>query len=401
MLQLLGAKGKSCELDGHQKWMSSPEGSSTKPSYQRFLATGPQIPVSCFQKRFGLLFFLYALVVNVSASTIQLQESTENCQYLGENFKRLKVEGEPVVLRIFLENFFNFPYNLSWHKNDSEKTVLGVDKSGRTWIKGNALWIVPASVEDTGTYICTIRNESYCATKSIELEVLKKTKASPKLISYRQTVVSSSPGKIVCPEINDFIRNTNKMEIKWYKDSVLLDESNKKFSVLKGSIYCHIYNVSLSNSGYYTCEVPFVHGNVKYNITRHINLRVLKKKEETRPVIISPNKTISTSLGSKLIIPCKVFVGSGPKSTTLLWWTANNTFVDKMFKEGRVKEGQHHTYLENNKSYVEAPLIFDSVEKKDLYTEFICTARNRLGYQTLRARVKEGYTIFRIERHYK
>ncbi|XP_007501221.1 interleukin-1 receptor type 2 isoform X2 [Monodelphis domestica] len=368
----------------------------------RPLDTGPQISVSCFQKRYGLFFFLYALVVNVSASSIQLQESTENCQDFGDNFIRFVVEGEPVVLKApFLRDFFSLPYKLSWHKNDSEKTVLGVGESGRTWIKDNALWIVPASVEDTGTYICTIRNESYCATKSIELKVLKKMTASLHLISYRQTVVSSSPGRLVCPEINDFIQKTNKMEIKWYKDSVLLDESNKKFSILKGSTDCHINNVSLNNSGYYTCELPFVHGNVKYNITRHIKLRVLKKKEDSFPVIILPNKTISTSLGSKLIIPCKAFFGLGPQSTMLLWWTANKTFVDNVYKEGRVKEGQHHKYLENNKSYLEAPLIFDSVEKKDLYTEFVCTARNRLGSQTLHARVKEGYMFFSIKKQYK
>ncbi|XP_072477680.1 interleukin-1 receptor type 2 isoform X2 [Notamacropus eugenii] len=364
----------------------------------RFLGTGSQLSVSCLQKLFGFLFFFCVLAGNVSASKIQPKKSTENCQYLGDYFKRFEVEGEPVVLNSPFTKFhnrvlFSLHYNLSWHKNDSEETVLGTSKSGRTWVKEDALWILPALPEDTGTYICTFRNESYCATMSVELKVFKETELSLQHISYGQVLRTSVSGYLVCPAIHNFIQDKNSMEIKWYKDSVLLDQNNKKFSVWKGSTRCFIHNVSLDNSGHYTCQLPFVYEGVKYNITRHIKLRVIKKKEETVPVIIGPNKTIWTSLGSKLIIPCKVFFGLGSRSTMLLWWTANKTFVHDLYKEGRVKVGEHHEYTENNKSYIEVPLIFNSVEKKDLNTEFICTASNRLGYQTLQARVKEATLI--------
>ncbi|XP_074155851.1 interleukin-1 receptor type 2 isoform X1 [Sminthopsis crassicaudata] len=364
----------------------------------RFLGTGPKISVFFLQKLLGFFFFFCVLSENVSANSIQPMKSTENCPYLGKNFKKFRIEGEPIILdtpfpKFHNKIFFSLHYNLSWHKNDSDKTLLGTSKSGRIWMDNDALWILPASVEDTGTYICTLRNTSYCATMSVELKVFKKTEAPLQYISYRQVLVTSGPGYLVCPEIKKFIQDTNKTEIKWYKDSVLLDQSNKKFSILKGSIYCLINNVSLDNSGYYTCELPFVYKGVKYNITRHIKVHIMKKKEETIPVIITPNKTVLTSLGSKLIIPCKAFFGLGSRSTTLLWWTANNTFVDNVYKKGRVKEGQRLEYSENNKSYIEVPLIFNSVEKKDLNTEFICTARNRLGTQSLKARVKEEITF--------
>ncbi|XP_036613380.1 interleukin-1 receptor type 2 [Trichosurus vulpecula] len=365
----------------------------------RFLGTGPQIAVSCLQKLLGFFFFFCALAVNVSASSIQPKRSTENCQYLGEDFERLKVEGEPVILKTGFSKLhntgsFSLHYNLSCHKNDSEKTILGSSKSGRAWVNNDDLWILPASPEDTGTYICTFRNESYCATKSFKLKVFKKTEASLQYISYRQRQVPTTGSRyLVCPEIDDFIKDRNNMEIKWYKDSVLLDQSNKKFSILKGTTYCLINNVSLDSSGYYTCELPFVYEGVKYNVTRHIELLVIKKKEETMPVIIGPNKTMLTSLGSKLIIPCKASFGLGSRSTTLLWWTANNSFVHDVYKEGRVKVGELREYSENNKGYIEVPLIFNSVEKKDLNTKFVCTAQNRLGYQTLQASVKEEPTF--------
>ncbi|XP_020843529.1 interleukin-1 receptor type 2 isoform X2 [Phascolarctos cinereus] len=364
----------------------------------RFLDTGPQLSVSRLQKLFGFFFFFYALAVSVSASSIQPKKNTENCQYLGKYFKKFRVEAEPVVLKSPFPKLgnrvlFSLHYNLSWHKNDSEKTVLGTHRSGRTRTKDNALWILPATPEDSGTYICTFRNESYCATMSVELKVFKKSEASLQSLSYQQVLITSGAGYLVCPDIDDFIQDKNDMEIKWYKDAVLLDQSNKTFSILKGSVYCHINNVSLDSSGYYTCELPFVYEGVKYNITRHINPRIIKKKEETMPVIIGSNKTVLTSLGSKLIIPCKAFFGLGSRPTALLRWTANNTFLHHVYKEGRVKEGQLHEYSENNRIYMEMSLIFNSVEKKDLNTEFICTAQNRLGYQTLQVRVKEEPTF--------
>ena len=44
--------------------------------------------------------------------------------------------------------------------------------------------------------------------------------------------------------------------------------------------------------------------------------------------------------GSRLTIPCKVFLGAGIHTTTLLWWTANNTFIEDAYHGGRVTEGE-------------------------------------------------------------
>lgn len=44
--------------------------------------------------------------------------------------------------------------------------------------------------------------------------------------------------------------------------------------------------------------------------------------------------------GSRLTIPCKVFLGAGIHTTTLLWWTANNTRIEDAYHGGRVTEGE-------------------------------------------------------------
>lgn len=44
--------------------------------------------------------------------------------------------------------------------------------------------------------------------------------------------------------------------------------------------------------------------------------------------------------GSRLTIPCKVFLGAGTHSTTVLWWMVNNSNIESAYQEGRVTEGQ-------------------------------------------------------------
>lgn len=44
---------------------------------------------------------------------------------------------------------------------------------------------------------------------------------------------------------------------------------------------------------------------------------------------------------------------------------------------------------ENGENFIEVPLIFESVEEVDFYTDFKCLAQNRYGSQVLPTRVKQ------------
>ena len=85
-----------------------------------------------------------------------------NCQFLGKHFKTdFKVEGEPVVLKCpqaqyWLRESVSPHVNVTWHKNDSARTIPGEEET-RMWVQDGALWILPALQEDAGTYLCTVR----------------------------------------------------------------------------------------------------------------------------------------------------------------------------------------------------------------------------------------------------
>ncbi|XP_036728186.1 interleukin-1 receptor type 2 isoform X1 [Balaenoptera musculus] len=382
----------------------------------RLWGAGPAVSTSCvLQKLPGVMFIWSMLMMCVSVFTIQPEEhmvAAGSCQFHGRHPKtRFKVEGEPVAMRCPQVPYWDSAsthVNVTWRRNDSTTMVLGEEEM-RVWVQDGGLWIVPASRGDSGTYICTVRNASYCDEMSVELRVFEKTEASLPLISYPQIITLSASGLLVCPDLSEFIGNKTDVKIRWYKDSLPLDQDNEKFLSVRGTRLV-VNNVSLEDAGYYRCAMTFAHRGRQYNITRNIKLRVKtwckghtsdavlapaleKREEETIPVIISPHQTISASLGSRLTIPCKVFLGAGIHATTLLWWTANNTHVEDAYRGGRVTEGRRQEYSENNENYIEVPLIFDPVVREDLHTDFKCVVRNTMSFQMLRTTVKEAATF--------
>ncbi|XP_052505476.1 interleukin-1 receptor type 2 [Budorcas taxicolor] len=355
-------------------------------------------PSRVLQKFLGAMFLLSVLIMGVSTFAVQSEEhmgAAGSCRFHGRHPKtRFQLEGEPLVLRcpqVLHWESTSAHVNVTWRRNDSAAAVPGEEES-RVWVQDGALWIVPASRADSGSYICTTRNASYCDKMSVELRVFEKTDASVPLIFYPQIIPLSASGLLACPDLSEFIRNNADVKIQWYKDSVPLDQDNQKFLSVRGTRLL-VNNVSMEDAGYYTCAMPYAHKGRQYNITRNIKLQVKKREEETIPVIISPHQTISASLGSRLTIPCKVFLGAGIHTTTLLWWTANNTRIDDAYHGGRVTEGERQAYSENNENYIEVPLIFDPVRREDLHTDFRCVVRNTMSSQTLRTMVKEAATF--------
>ncbi|KAB1256874.1 Interleukin-1 receptor type 2 [Camelus dromedarius] len=413
---------------------------------QKVWGAGPEGSTSCvLQKFLGAVFILCMLVTGVSAFIIQPEERTVaagNCQFRGKHVKtRVMLEGEPVAIRcpqLLYWDDASAHINMTWRKNESAVTVPG-EEEARVWVQDGVLWIVPASRGDSGTYTCTLRNASYCDEMSVELRVLEKTEVSRPLISYPQILPLSSSGMLVCPDLSEFIRNKTDVKIQWYKDSVPLEQDNKKFLSVKVTSLL-MNSVSEEDAGYYSCVMTFAHGGKQYSITRNIKVRV-NKREEAIPVIISPQETISASLegkaaqgitmalclckshrqescwvrtlwlqtslslwawvltfdalrlaatGSRLTIPCVVFLGAGMPVTTMLWWMANSTQVKDAYQGGRVTEGPRKEYSQNNENYIEVPLIFDPVIREDLHTNYKCVVSNTAHFQTLRTTVKEG-----------
>ncbi|XP_006031569.1 interleukin-1 receptor type 2 isoform X2 [Alligator sinensis] len=347
----------------------------------------------------ALLLAISFCTMDASAFRIQPVKSIEQCQDHTVYFKHYFVlRGEAVILKCSSSShgslaFSDLSLNLTWHKNDSQPVISGEDKEQRIQAKGDTLWFLPASLEDTGVYVCTQRNSSYCAKVSIHLTVVEKTAAHA--ISYMQKLFTFTSGKLVCPDLEDFIDKKADLELKWYKDSVPLDEDNKKYIRLKETTSLIISSVLPEDSGYYTCKMSFTYEGTQYPVTRTIQLQTVETEKRNTPVIVYPDqKTTLAVPGYKMIIPCKVFIGLSRDSYTIVRWLANDTNIDTMYKDDRVTVGEHQEIVENGENFIEVPLIFDPVREVDFYTDFKCLAQNSVGYQVLPTRVKEEAISF-------
>ncbi|NWZ23864.1 IL1R2 protein, partial [Asarcornis scutulata] len=301
-----------------------------------------------------------------------------------------ELHGEPVVLkcpspRYKHLDFSSLTHNITWYKNDSKTMISGRGEDPRIWAKGDALWFLPARQEDSGVYVCTRRNNSYCAEVSIHLTVVEKTAARD--IAYMQVLFTFTSGKIVCPDLWEFTSNITSLELKWYKDALPLEDNGEKFVFLKGSNSLIFTSVLPADSGYYTCKMSFPYEGVTYEITRTIQLQTVGKYRPPQNSAALKKALCHSSL--LMTLPCKVFAGPSRHVYTDVEWLANDTIIDVVYKQSRVTEGERQETTENGENFIEVPLIFESVEEVDFYTDFKCLAQNRYGSQVLPTRVKQ------------
>ncbi|XP_010077281.1 PREDICTED: interleukin-1 receptor type 2-like, partial [Pterocles gutturalis] len=248
---------------------------------RRFQDAFPQLPPSYFlwENMRGLFFVLIMCTASASAFRLQQVKSIENCPDHTVFFKHYyELHGEPVVLKCPSPRHKHLDFsalipNITWYKNGSKSLISGRDEDPRIWAKEDALWFLPAMLEDSGVYICTRRNSSYCAEVSIHLTVVEKTAARE--IAYLQVLFTFTSGKIVCPDLWDFTPNRTSLELKWYKDALPLEDDNEKFVILKGSTSLIMTSVLPTDAGYYTCKMSFPYEGVMYEITRTIQLETV------------------------------------------------------------------------------------------------------------------------------
>ncbi|NXA40970.1 IL1R2 protein, partial [Eudromia elegans] len=311
-----------------------------------------------------------------------------------------ELHGEPVVLKCPSPRYKHLDFsaltlNITWYKNDSKTLISGREEDPRIWAKGDALWFLPAMLEDSGVYICTRRNASYCAEVSIHVTVVER--AAARDIAYLQVLFTFTAGNIICPDLWDFTQNRTTLELKWYKDAKPLEASNDKFISLEGSTSLIITSVLPTDSGYYTCKMPFQYEGVMYEITRTIQLQTVGKYLPfticLRKLVLNISLNIFfiffLDTGSRMTLPCKVFVGRSSHVDTEVEWLANDTFIDVASEQSSVTVGERQETTENGENFIEVPLIFNSVKEVDFYTDFKCLARNIYGYQVLPTRVKQ------------
>ncbi|XP_027479830.1 interleukin-1 receptor type 1 isoform X7 [Callorhinus ursinus] len=190
-----------------------------------------------------------------------------------------------------------------WYKNDS-KTPISMEVASRIHQHEDKLWFVPAKVEDSGYYYCTIRNSTYCLKIKITTKFVQH---EPNLCYNREAIFTqrlpvAADGQLVCPYMEFFKDEKNELpKIEWHKDCKPLLLDNINFTGVTDRLI--IANVTAAHNGKYTCGTFYTYLGKQYRITRVIELMTIEEYKPLRPVIVSPaNETMEAGLVLKIVL---------------------------------------------------------------------------------------------------
>ncbi|XP_067419624.1 interleukin-1 receptor type 1-like [Emydura macquarii macquarii] len=331
----------------------------------------------------GITVFLYS----VNAEECKVYDV--NDVLLKQNFVH---EGQPLAVNCSLQKILNLEnkdYNLTWYKTGSQ-TSVAKDKHSRIHQKKNFIWFLPATLEDSGSYECVIRNLTSCRKIYMKLTVFKNIYGLcfNEKFAIGEEILTSSNAKVVCPHLDYFRDEKNTLPIRWYKECKLLEE--KRF--FSSNDYLVIINASLHDKGNYTCRTSYTYDGKQYNISRDINLTVTVSPPNTPPEIFYPrNNSIEVELGSRVIVDCNV---TGAE-VFQVYWTVNNMYID-IYYNSRVFEEEDY---QGKTSFDGRPLStvrlnISEVNSKDYEHHFVCHALNSFGQVAAYIALKHKVTDF-------
>ncbi|XP_072332079.1 interleukin-1 receptor type 2-like [Scyliorhinus torazame] len=98
------------------------------------------------------------------------------------------------------------------------------------------------------------------------------------------------------------------------------------------------------------------------------------------PIITMPAGTnVNAELGKSLVVTCQAITGSSDKFSTIIYWLANQQFIEDVFEDGRVYEGKEIFKSGNGKVIIQKYLRFTEVTPEDFKTNFTCAVMNPSG----------------------
>ncbi|XP_068602413.1 interleukin-1 receptor type 2 [Brachionichthys hirsutus] len=341
------------------------------------------------------------------------------CYLVNPEVGVFRVEGEPVVL--------SFPmfqsvlrarriappranYVITGPNGTGDVPYLG---EGRVQQRHKQLWLLPAEASDSGRYVCSYSNETYCVTGSIQLHVYPSNAVDTKTLSYPISATVGEKLEFKCPSISYF--NKTGRLIEWYKISSPTGLRLVSFPQNNGPLLIPI--VKRSHAGAYTCLLRVLIQNQQYEVSRSIQLRVkgLDPADGTAPdpsvtsdpgrisslsapqtpvilppVIVSPlNGTFYEILhGSVLELFCEVITGCPMAESTVVTWTVNGQSVESSYLNGRALQGERRVTRLPEGCRVELKLLVVKVTVEDVETRLKCVAQNRGGRREVVTRLR-------------
>lgn len=353
------------------------------------------------------LFFLFIIMGGATLAVGQSSDQSE-CYDWGESSEGavsvMEAESGWLSCPLFSHpSVYNYSstqnpgHNLFWYRlpegHDLEQPIT---YSSRISKDKEQLWLQPALANDTGHYICMLRNQSSCSKIAMRLRVLRRDDVVPSNSCLPAVAVAATPvviplqqgHRVDCPDLHNATKMADsEPTVTWFYRcrSFPLGSSDRQ---LKGvSLQVH---VMLDHyQGLYHCKVQYQRRGHILTFTRTVNISAIYPDSLPKvPSILQPtkDKVLIVHQDKEVRLVCR---GLFPyvDAPWDIWWTIDGKTVeqlnDRRFSKLKTKQVKYD-YGDRTQ---ESVLVIADFTADDLHREFNCSVRNIRGFETRRVRL--------------
>ncbi|XP_069748330.1 interleukin-1 receptor type 2-like [Narcine bancroftii] len=102
------------------------------------------------------------------------------------------------------------------------------------------------------------------------------------------------------------------------------------------------------------------------------------RKRQVPRIMVRARKD-NVFLGESLELNCKASTKIS-KISSIIYWLADNQFIDDRYMDGRVSEGEEKFRTKNEKAFIQKNLKFTQLTKEDFSVNFSCVVLTTMGY---------------------
>ncbi|XP_069844529.1 interleukin-1 receptor-like 1 [Dipodomys merriami] len=270
----------------------------------------------------------------------------------------------------------DFPDPVDWYYLKTNESIP-TQKRNRVFASEDRLKFLPAKVDDSGIYSCTIRSPTFNKTGYVNVTIYKKQPDCniPDHLMYTTVSGSEKYARIHCPTIDMY---NWTVPIEWFKNCKALQGSRYKTHM--SSLV--IDNAQREDEGDYTCKFVHSENGVNYSVTATRLFTVKVNQGSSKfPVIKAPrhNETKEVGIGKPINVTCTACFGKGKQTVALVLWQINRRKVQSL-GEARIQEeeGQNES-SSNDLTCLNKFLKITKVREEDLSREYDCVAWNLHG----------------------
>ncbi|XP_039986954.1 interleukin-1 receptor accessory protein [Xiphias gladius] len=369
------------------------------------------------------LLFLLVAAVAITPTVSQLTEPM--CYDWGESSEGAVsvLEGEvgwlscPLFSHPSVYNFTSAQsagHNLFWYHipegQDLEQPIRS--NCSRLCKSRERLWLEPAAAEDSGQYICMLRNKSSCSKIAMRLKVLRRDQVvlsadcqPPVAVEATHMVIPLQEGKTLdCPDLQEATKIADsKPTVTWYH----VTQSNSKCYQYpfwnterqqKGASL-HFHVMMISYQGLYFCTISYLRRGKTLNFTRSVNITAVYPSLVPKdPSILHPTKdqVFTVKRDTEVRLVCRA-VFPYLNTSWDIWWTVDGKTLDKLADHQRFNSTSRQVKYDYGDRTVVSVLVIKDFRSEDLKREFNCSVRNARGSETRRAWLEEEVSLPSVE----